>query len=463
LAGTAEVALVDLRQRKVTNRIGVGRWPRSLALSPDESRLAVGTSGDQSVSIVDTERGELLYQESVGGLNLGHMQTSADGQYVYFPWMVYRHNPITAANIRKGWVLGSRVARVRLDGPARREAITLDPPGVAVADPHGLAVSRDERTLVVAASGTHELLVFGVPKLRFVDYGGPGDHIERNLLADRDNFYRIELGGRPMAVRLSGDGHRTFVANWLTNAVQIVDLDARKVTASIPLGSSPHPSLARQGAATFYDGRRSLDQWYSCHSCHYDGGANSEPMDTKNDRSLLTFKTVPSLVGATRTGPWTWHGWQTDLDDAMRVSITETMLGPPPSPDDCRALVAFLATLDNPPNPYRAPDGSLSPAAERGRSVFHSATAGCAACHTGPEFTDGKIHDVGLGSPKDALDGFNTPSLLGVYRRVRWLHDGRAKSLEQLLTGPHDPAKVTGSGSLTDAERSDLIEYLKSL
>jgi hypothetical protein len=77
--------------------------------------------------------------------------------------------------------------------------------------------------------------------------------------------------------------------------------------------------------------------------------------------------------------------------------------------------------------------------------------------------TDGQIHDVGLGSPGDKYDGFNTPSLIGVGRKVLWLHDGRAKSLEQLLADPHDPAKVSGSESLSAEDRHDLIEYLETL
>ncbi|HEX3870314.1 MAG TPA: cytochrome c peroxidase, partial [Pirellulales bacterium] len=354
-----------------------------------------------------------------------------------------------------------RVARVRLDGPARREAMTLDPPGVAVADPYGLAMSRDERRLVVTASGTHELLVYGMAKLDFVAFGGPGDHIDRALLADRENFFRIELGGRPIGVRLSGDGRRAWIANWLANSVQVVDLDRRDVIQTIDLGGSSEPTLARRGAALFYDGRRSLDQWYSCHSCHYEGGPNSEAMDTKNDGSTHTFKTVPSLVGVTHTGPWTWHGWQKSLDDAMHVSLTETMLGPAPSPEESKALVAFLDTLENPPNPHRA-DGQRSAAAERGRELFTSASVGCVSCHSGPHFTDGEIHDVGLGKPVDAYVGFNTPSLAGLHRRVRYLHDGRAKSLEDLLSGPHNPEGITGA-TLSDAQRRDLVEYLKSL
>ncbi len=455
LAEAAQVAIVDLTTQQIVDRIDVGHWPRWLALTDDGKRLAVGTSGDQGVSVVDTASRKMLYQEKVNGLNLGQLQTSADGQYAYFPWMVYRHNPITAPNIRKGWVLGSRVARVRLDGAARREAITLDPPGIAVADPYGLAISRDERRMVVTASGTHELLVYGTQKLDYVAFGGPGDHIDRDLLADRENFYRVDLGGRPMGVRLAADGRRAFVANWLTNAVQVVDLEARNVAQSIPLGSAGKMSLARHGAALFYDGRRSLDQWYSCHSCHYEGGANAEPMDTKNDGTTRTFKTVPSLVGVTHTGPWTWHGWQKSLDDAVRVSMTETMLGPSPTADEAKALTAFLDTLDNPPSSYV---GEI----DRGKSVFHSAAAGCANCHSGDRFTDGEIHDVQLGSPSDVYQGFNTPSLVGVGRRVRWLHDGRAKSLEDLLTGPHSPERVSG-GKITDDERRALVDYLKTL
>src|SRR3712207_6978815 len=62
---------------------------------------------------------------------------------------------------------------------------TLSRSGQAVADPHGLALSPDEQWLAVAASGSRELLVYRLPGLPFMDYGGPGDHIDANLLKDR--------------------------------------------------------------------------------------------------------------------------------------------------------------------------------------------------------------------------------------------------------------------------------------
>jgi YVTN family beta-propeller protein len=463
LTTASALAIVDLERLAEVSRIEVGRWPRYLALSPDGSRLAVGTSGDRGVSVVDTGSRRMIYQEKFSGIDIGQMQVSADGQYVYVPWMVYRHNPITPGNIRLGWVLASRIARVRLDGPARREAIALDPRGQAVSDPHGLALSPDEHWLVSAASGTQELLVYRLPDLPFQDYGGPGDHIDPGLLNDADRFYRVPLGGRPMAVRFAKDGKRVFVANYLSNAVQVVDLETRSVVQTLDLGGSVEPTLARRGEAIFYDGRRSLDQWYSCHSCHYEGHTNAVPMDTRNDGSNRSFKTVLSLRNVTRTGPWTWHGWQEDFEAGLYKSLTETMLGPEPTGDDVEALAAFLDTLRNPPNPNRNPDGTLADAAARGEAVFQSEKAGCTRCHNGPYLTDGLVHDVGLSEPADAYQGFNTPSLLGVYDRAAYLHDGRAETLEQVLSGPHNPARVTGRGELTDSELHELISYLKSL
>jgi YVTN family beta-propeller protein len=294
------------------------------------------------------------------------------------------------------------------------------------------------------------------------DYGGT-DHVDPELAADAERFGRIELGGRPMGLRIGPDDRTVYVANYLDNSVQVVDLASRRVVRRIFLGGPAEPSLARRGEAIFYDARRSLDQWYSCHTCHYEGGSNSVPMDTLNDGTPFTSKTVLPLYDLHRTGPWTWHGWQTDLRAALRKSLTETMQGPPPTDDDVAALDAFLRTLTVPASPWRAADGSLSPAARRGRALFESERAGCLQCHRGPQFTDGQVHDVGLGSPRDRYRGYNTPSLRGAYLKVKFLHDGRAESLREVLSGPHAPEKVAGSGPLAPQELDDLVEYLKSL
>jgi DNA-binding beta-propeller fold protein YncE len=462
LAAFSQVVVIDLQARRVTGHIDVGRWPRFAALSPDGSRLAVGTSGDRSMSIVDTRSRQLLYTEKFEGLNIGRMQVSIDGQYVYFPWIIYRRTAITAENIRRGWVLASRIGRVRLDGPARCEAVSLDQSGQAVADPQALALTGDQQRILLTAGGTHELLVYRRENLPFEDRGG-SDLIPSQLLADADRFFRIPLGGRPMGLRISGDDRLAYVANYLSDSIQVVDWQARKVIRTLALGGSGEPTLARRGEAIFLDGTRSLDQWYSCSSCHYDSGTNSVAMDTMNDGTTFTFKTVLPLHNFHNTAPWTWHGWQADATAAMDTSLTSTMLGPKPDAEDIQALLAYLKTLTPRPNPFRQADGSLSEAAARGQVVFDSQTAGCANCHSGPYFTDGQIHNVGTGGLRDQYDGFNTPSLIGVHQKVLLMHDGRRDTLDALLSGPHNPAAVTGLGELTQDQLRDLVEYLKSL
>lgn len=186
-------------------------------------------------------------------------------------------------------------------------------------------------------------------------------------------------------------------------------------------------------------------------------------MDTLNDGTPMTYKMILPLFNVTKTGPWTWHGWQTDLRKALRFLLTSTLQGEEPNADDVEALYAFLESIETPPNPFRQGDGTLSPEARRGKALFSTERAGCSHCHKGPYFSDDEIHDVGLGSRKDAYKGFNPPGLVGVYQRVCLLHDGRAISLEDVLTRYHSPPKVSERDAFSTEELHDLIEYLKSL
>lgn len=462
LAGANTVAVIDLGEQKSVAEIAVGQWPRYLCLTPDGSRLAVGCSGEGGITVVDTAKREKLFSSKFLGLNIGHLAASDDGHYAYFPWMVYADRPITERNIKEGWVLGNRLARVRLDQPARREAIALDPRGKAVADPHGMALSPDQKWIAMTASGTHELVLLKIEALA-LQPDGPGDHIRPELAADEDSFIRIPLGGRPMAVRFDASGQRALVVNYLTSSVQVVDLAGRRVEREISLGSAPDPSLARRGEAIFFDANRSVDGWYSCHSCHYEGHTNAVTMDTRNDGSDNTFKMVLSLRNLQHTGPWFWHGWQQDLSSAVARSLVETMQGPKPTDEEVRELVEYFGTLEPGPNWRRPADGSFSEQAQRGQQVFASTDANCASCHSGPYYTDGQTHDVGLGSAYDKYDGYNTPSLVGIANRVGYLHHGRAKSLDELLADLHSPAKVSGTRELTDQERADLVAFLQEL
>ncbi|MFI4874122.1 MAG: cytochrome c peroxidase, partial [Blastopirellula sp. JB062] len=454
------VGVVDLFQNRLIERSFPGSLPRYLALSPDDTRLAVGLSGEGSIAVLETIGNSTLYKTRIKGLNVGHMKTSADGKQVYFPWLHYGENIPSPNNIRRGWVLGNRLGRVDLTADALDEVLSLDTEGNAVADAFGIDLTPDESHAVISASGTHELLVLRLSDLKMYTVGST-EHIDQELLEDSARFARIPVGGRPLGVEISSDGRYAYTANYLLDAIQEIDLTTHAVTRTFPLGPPVEMTLARQGEALFFDGDKSFDRWYSCHSCHYEGGGNAEIFDTRNDRTLGTYKTTPVLWNVSHTSPWTWHGWQQDLRNAIQTSFTETMQGEKLNEKEIDALIAYFAQLKPPANPY-ARDQADSRAVARGKAIFQSDKAACSSCHAGKQFTDGLTHDVGTGHRRDHYDGYNTPSLLGVYSKVRLLHHGRARSLEAVLTEYHAPEEVAGE-PLTAQEVRDLIAYLKTL
>jgi len=466
-----EVVRIDIKGKTVTGRLAVGREPRGVALSPDGSRLLVSNARSQNVSIIDPRAWAVLHTLPIDGDNLRQVATSADGKTGYVANMRNRGLPTTKNNIDLGWVLGQRLTRIDLAGPPSYSTLTLDVRGKAAADAHGVAVSSDGKFVAVSCGGTHEVMVFRTDKTRLPWRSNSSrDLIAPELLNDDGRFRRVEVGGRPTEILFGPDGRTLYVANYLADAVQVVDAESARLKQTIPLGGPKVPSLSRRGEIVFHDARYSFNQWYSCNTCHSDGHTNGLDFDTLNDgrQDFSTFhlrsrKKVLTLRRTTKTKPWTWHGWQSDLDDAMAESFTKSMQGPKPSAADIKALVAYLETLEYPKNPYQEPDGGLPPAARRGQAVFRSEKAACNSCHGGPELTDGKIHIVGLEERDDAYRGYNPPSLRGVYDKDPYLHDGRAKTLREALSGPHSAQKVTGLGELTEKEIDDLVAYLKTL
>ena len=466
-----EVVRVDLDSLKVTGRLTVGREPRGLALSPDESTIVVGNSRSRNVSMIDVKGWTVSGTIPIDGENLRQVAFAADGKRAYLANMKNRGFATTRNNIDLGWVLGQRLTRVNLDGTNEFATLTLDPQGKAAGDAHGVAISRDGVFLAVSCGGTHEVMLFRTDRKRLPwRFGNSRDLMQVELVDDESRYRRVETGGRPTELAFAPDGKTLFVANYLGDSVQVINAESAAVVQTIPLGAPGELSMERRGEILFHDAKRSFNQWYSCNTCHSDGHTNGLDFDTLNDgrqdlstAHLRSRKKVPTLRGVTKTGPWTWHGWQTDLDDAMIESFTKSMQGQRPTSDEVKALVAYLATLDYPKNPSRAADGGLTEQAKRGEAVYRSSKAACNSCHGGPELNDGKIHVVGLEEHDDAYKGYNPPSLKGTYDKDPYLHDGRSKTLLDALKGPHNPDAVTGLGELDDAEMNDLIAYLKSL
>jgi YVTN family beta-propeller protein len=466
-----EVVRVDLNAFKISGRLNVGREPRGVALSPDGSRLLVGNARSQNVSIIGARAWKVVQTIPIDGDNLRQVAISADGKTGYVANMRNRRFPTTRNNIDLGWVLGQRLTRVPLDGSVSYDTLSLDTQGKAASDAHGVAVSPDLKYVAISCGGTHEVMIFQTDLKRLPwRPNSSRDLIAPELLQKDGRYRRVVVGGRPTELAFASDSKTLYASNYLSDGVDVVDARSAKLVKTIPLGGPKTLSLVRRGEILFHEAERSHNQWYSCNTCHSDGHTNGIDFDTLNDgrqdlsvAHLRSRKKVPTLRRVTKTKPWTWHGWQASLEDSLVESFTKSMQGPKPKAEDLKALVAYLDTLDYPKNPFRQPDGGLTPAALHGQEVFRSAKAACNTCHGGPELTDGKIHEVGLEEPDDAYRGYNPPSLRGLYDKDPYLHDGRSKSLREALSGPHSADNVTALGELTERELDDLIEYLKSL
>jgi cytochrome c peroxidase len=126
----------------------------------------------------------------------------------------------------------------------------------------------------------------------------------------------------------------------------------------------------------------------------------------------------------------------------------------------------------------------MSDAAKRGRDLFFSEKGGCTGCHAGANFTDEQYHNLGVGMEKAMPDlgrfdqtkaakdrgAFKTPTVRNVARSAPYMHDGSQKTLEDVVEwyakgGHPNPglSEKVKKLNLTDQDKKDLVEYMKSL
>jgi cytochrome c peroxidase len=240
--------------------------------------------------------------------------------------------------------------------------------------------------------------------------------------------------------------------------VSVVDLTANRLVDSISLGPSPSSGPVERGEVAFFSAKLSHESWMSCQSCHTDGHTNNGLADTLGDGDFGDAKRVPTLRGVWSTGPWAWNGSQHLLHGQIQKSLSSTLRSSELADGLVTDLTAYVTKLERPPSVAVARGEGPHPTVEyKGREVFES--AGCSACHNGfTSYTTDNTFDVGL---RDAHGNsrFNPPSLSGISQRDRLFHDGRARSIEDVLIRFEHPVR----GSLTELDREILIEFLRAL
>ena len=129
--------------------------------------------------------------------------------------------------------------------------------------------------------------------------------------------------------------------------------------------------------------------------------------------------------------------------------------------------------LDFPPAPKLDPFGKLIPEKASanelaGEKVFFG-KGRCAECHTGPAFTDSRMHDLHLerfytaetiNGQRNMQDGpIKTFSLRGIKDSPPYQHDGRLLTLDDTV----EFFNLVLGTKLSSQEKSDLVAYLLCL
>ncbi|MFN4254591.1 MAG: cytochrome-c peroxidase [Saprospiraceae bacterium] len=147
---------------------------------------------------------------------------------------------------------------------------------------------------------------------------------------------------------------------------------------------------------------------------------------------------------------------------------------------------------------WKRGEATLTASEERGRKLFFTEFdpfsgqigAECFHCHAGFNFTNDEYMNNGLDADADQKDEgrmkvtldpadkakFKTPTLRNIARTAPYMHDGRFKTLEEVIdhynTGARNSATVEflmqynlqpGGLGLTASEKADLVAFLKTL
>ena len=473
-----DVSVVDLTTLKELGRVPVIREPRFAAVTPDgrllfvSNLLPLGRNDDPKlaadVSIIDTEK--LAPVGSVhlptGCTEVGQIICSPDGKYVYVVSLLARFL-VPPTQISRGWINTNALSVIDVEKSELLATVLLDELDRGAANPFGVVLTPDGKTLLISLSGTHQIMRVDTEKLLKVITDTPVEKREE-LSRDLTLLYRngVEVkyasGGQgPKGIALVPNTSDLLVANYYSDALTRMKTDEGKVTATIPVGAQGEPDEVRKGEALFHDATICFQSWQSCSSCHPDVRSDGLRWDLLND-GMGNPKNAKSLLLSWCTPPVMAHGVREGMEEAVVAGI-RFILFREPEPGEAEAIGAFLKALKPEPSPYLLAGGKLSPAAERGRKLFESPRTGCAVCHPAPLYTDLKTYDVGTRSELDSGAEFDNPTLVELYRTGPYLHDGCAVTLNEVLLDRNPEDKHGKTKGLNEKEIDDLVQFLLSL
>jgi DNA-binding beta-propeller fold protein YncE len=407
-------------------------------------------------------------------------------------------DPVTGKTLN-GHLYESRITIVKPDGDVLIRhlnkhidyEVVPSPAGVkerSVADPQGLALSPDGKTIFVAALGSNKIVPFQVEEL------------EKDTFTP-DAATHISLSGRggPTDMVFSADGSKMFVYKRFDNTVATIDLAAKKEMGTVEL-FNPEPREIQEGRRFFYDAQiGSSNGEANCNVCHpaadkddlaWDlgtpfAGTSPNPVPAvagigqgQPFSPLKGPMTVLTLRGIKDSGPMFWRGEAATAgnpnDERANFQnfaiVFEGLLGRDgPLPDEnFQALTDWVLTLVPPPNPHAPIDGTLNASQMAGRGIFTGAEGptdgpfNCSTCH-GLAPAMGQFGTRGQQSIEGETQMFKVTHLRTTYDKVGMfgqadggLGDARTLGGARANTGP----QIRGTGTLHDGSSAAPEEFL---
>lgn len=483
------VSVIDIPARKVLKTIKAGEAIRGIALSADEKTLYVTEFFTAKLHAIDIAAGKVV--DTWAGQEAENLCRNV----VLHPKWPKAYLPHIKSRVvgfdARGSIfthlavcdlvpfMGERTGSKHDKEPRRRTHSSDAFNGViVVGNPWEVAISADGSRLYEIYAGTDDLNIFEPLDDSYRDAKGTG----------RPSPLR---GKHPRAIRISPNGEEVYVYNTLDFEVAIYDRDITRKIVSIAVCTPPHTAEWRRGKELFVSTKQPMgsQKWISCSSCHPDGLSDGRVWENPEGNRRTT-----ALFGLAHTHPLHWSADRDEVQDFEYTIRGKLMQGRglydgrlKPRPNflpaseldenlsgksaDLDALAVYSNSFTCRSSPHAAGPGKLTAEAERGKSLFFSDALGCAKCHSGPYFTDSSLtrpftlHDVGTGDERRERMGpkFDTPTLIGVYRMGPYLHDGRAKTLRDVLTTCNPGDQHGKTSHLKPNEVEDVVAFLKSL
>jgi YVTN family beta-propeller protein len=480
---SGDISVIDLKAGKESKRLLAGHGASYLALSPDGKWIycthiypnpgAFRTQPNSEITVIDTARQIVVERQTLHNVaGVFHVAVSADGKLGVVAQLRPK-NLIPLAHVEHGWVFGDSPTLFGED-VGEPVQIPIDELDRYYALPWGVAIAPDKSEIFLTTAGSESVTVIDVSHL-LQTVRSRRQPFVNDLSASADYVSaRIAVGHNPRGVLISQDGKRLYVANRLDDTISVIDVANDKVASTIDLGGPQTVDALRRGERLFFTADFAFQGQFGCANCHLDATIDGLQWDLEPDgfgKDIVDNRSLEDLAG---TEPFKWNGGNPDMPTECGPRTEKFFFRSQSfNQQQLTDLVTFVYSLPYRPNRYRRADGELTPAQERGKAVFERTRYKdgkpiaegnqCATCHSGPKYTNKQELNVGTGKLTDRSPVIDVPQLSNVAYSGPYLHDGSARSLEEIWTvfNPKDTHGVTND--LTKDELNDLIEYLKTL